>query len=174
MVLPRWSSTWLWGWGEGSRSPSESSHEPGARCPDPVPARRRIGDVAGVQQPGDARPFGGPLAPPPAVSAGRSPVREAPGGGVGSGLSRYRGGLRRPARGWDEGKRSGRAVGPLGPGCPCRRDSGSQGKGVGRCRGLKRCAWAARPSGGLLGSLAPAATGTGPWLPLGRPCGQLG
>lgn len=127
MVLPRWSSTWLWGWGEGSRSPSESSHEPGARCPDPVPARRRIGDVAGVQQPGDARPFGGPLARPPAVSAGRSPVREAPGGGVGSGLSRYRG---RPGAGMKVSVRAGlwgrwgRAVRAGGTAAPRERELG--------------------------------------------------
>lgn len=81
---------------------------PDLACRTRVPAGWRIGDVARMQQPGDARPFGGPLARPPAVSAGRSRVREAPGGGVGSGLSRYRG--RGTAAGLEAGvKVSGRA-----------------------------------------------------------------
>lgn len=131
MVLLHWSSSWLWEWGEGSCPRSENSREPGARSPDPVPARWRIRDVAGVQQPGDARPFGGPLARPPAVSAGRSRVREAPGGGVGSGLSRYRGGARRPAWGWVKVSvragvwvRRGRAVRASGRAGPGERELG--------------------------------------------------
>lgn len=136
MVLPRWSSSWPWEWGKGScPRPRSSAVSPGLGSLTGCQPGG-IGGVAGMPQSGAARPFGGPLARPPAVSAGRSRVREAPGGGAGSGLSRCRGG--------DGGKRPVRGRGCRGdapeqrrPGCRGRRENASQGKGAERARGFK-------------------------------------